>query len=160
MDSFTFRADHAGTLMKLLYQINITLDYNQNRQKPQKNCSFGSGQYSVSVNDQTNRTTSQTNTSLPYHTCRTLPRTLERRAAFCSPARLVQIACRTRRLSSRALNMTAAARLELMPQQLRPLVSTERTSRLASQHAVSTRRPNFTRPDQSPSTILSVGRLI
>ena len=77
---------------------------------------------------------------------KTIPRTLESRAAFCSPYRLVQMAWRTLRLSSRALNMTVVTILEVIPQQLRPLVKTDSTSRIAAQHDVRTRRPNLTTP--------------
>ena len=80
------------------------------------------------------------------------PRALESRAAFCSPARLVQIAWRTLRLSSRAANMTAAARLELTPAQLRPFVNTDRMSNIASQLHSSTRRPNSNAPTQQTAT--------
>ena len=98
--------------------------------------------------------TSEYLTYLPYFRISTdysevwssLPSSLDSRAAFCNPDRLVQMAWRTRRFSSRALNMTAAARLDVIPQQLRPLVNTDSTSRTASQHDVRTRRPNLTTP--------------
>src|SRR6218665_1753904 len=64
----------------------------------------------------------------------------ESRAALCSPSRLTQIASLALRLSSLALK--SRARLPEMPQELRPLVSTDKTSRIASQQTERTFRAN------------------
>src|SRR6218665_2878688 len=64
----------------------------------------------------------------------------ESRAALWSPSRLTQIASLALRLSSLALK--SRARLPEMPQELRPLVSTDKTSRIASQQTERTFRAN------------------
>ena len=64
------------------------------------------------------------------------PRMQESLTAFWSPSRLTQMASLAFRLSSLAVNIRT--RLPVMPQELRSLVNTDRTSRIPSQQNVST----------------------